>query len=80
MNGLRVYFDPVGTDRPGAQRMFYSRREGGPYYCWLYEEAQGQWCYSRVHLPELALRALCLAKWKTVPTELQTRLGEHYLE
>jgi hypothetical protein len=80
MNGLRIYFSPVGTDTLGGQRMFYSRRAGGPYYCWFYEEAREQWRCSRVHLPDLTLKALCVANWKAVPTALQTRLGEHYLE
>jgi hypothetical protein len=80
MNGLRVYFHPAGTEARAGQRMFYSRRAGGPYYCWLYEETLGQWKCSRVHLSDMTLRALCLASWKAVPTALQTRLGEHYLE
>jgi hypothetical protein len=80
MNGLRVYFHPVGTDTTYGQRLFYSRRAGGPYYRWLYVESLGQWCSARVHLPELTLKALCIANWKAVPTALQTKLGEHYLE
>ena len=80
MNGLRVYFNPAGADAPSRQGMFYSRRAGGPYYRWFYEEAQGQWRCSRVQLPDWALKALCIANWKAVPTALQARLGEHYLE
>jgi hypothetical protein len=80
MNGLRVYINPAGKDAHSRPGIFYSRRAGGPYYCWLYEEAQGQWRCSRVQLPEMTLRALCIASWKIVPTALQARLGEHYLE
>ncbi|HEX8142604.1 MAG TPA: hypothetical protein VF553_08410 [Pyrinomonadaceae bacterium] len=80
MNGLRVYFNPAGAEAREGQPMFYSRRAGGPYYRWLYEETLGRWCCSRVHLPELTLRSLCLASWKVVPAALQTKLGEHYLE
>jgi hypothetical protein len=80
MNGLRVYFNPAGTDTTDERQLFYSRRAGGPYYCWLYVEALGQWRCSRVHLPDLMLKALCVASWKAVPTSLQTKLGEHYLE
>jgi len=80
MNGLRVYINPAGADAFSRQQMFYSRRAGGPYYLWLYEETDGLWRCSRVQLPELTLRALCIANWKAVPRALQTRLGEHYLE
>jgi hypothetical protein len=80
MNGLRVYIHPVGADVRAGHNLFYSRRAGGPYYRWLYEEALGQWQCSRVHLSDLTLRALCIASWKAVPTTLQTKLGEHYLE
>jgi len=86
MNGLRVYFYTSGqgahsssssSSCPGA---FYSRRADGPYYHWRYEETRGQWCCSRVRLPDPALKALSIANWKSVPTALQTRLGEHYLD
>jgi hypothetical protein len=80
MNGLRVYINQAGEDTLGGQRVFYSRRAGGPYYHWRYEEELGQWLGSRVHLSDLMLKALCAASWKTVPTALQKRLGEHYLE
>lgn len=80
MNGLRVYIHPVGTDTRFGNKMFYSRRAGGPYYRWFYEETLGQWQCSRVHLSDVTLRALCVASWKAVPTTLQTKLGEHYLE
>jgi hypothetical protein len=82
MNGLRVYFHPSGQDTRAARcpEAFYSRRADGPYYHWRYEEALGQWCCSRVHLPGAALKSLSIANWKSVPTALQARLGEHYLE
>jgi hypothetical protein len=80
MNGLRVYFYTIGADIRNGQKVFYSRRADGPYYHWRYEEKLGQWCGSRVHLPDPTLKALCIANWKTVPTDLQARLGEHYLE
>jgi hypothetical protein len=84
MNGLRVYFYTSGQDTRSSSssspEAFYSRRADGPYYHWRYEETRGQWCCSRVRLPDPALKALSIANWKSVPTELQTRLGEHYLE
>ncbi|HEX8492782.1 MAG TPA: hypothetical protein VF658_08080 [Pyrinomonadaceae bacterium] len=60
--------------------MFYSRRGNGPYYRWHYEEQSGHWQFSRVHPPDAMLRALCVARWQAVPTALQTKLGEHYLD
>ncbi len=80
MNGLRVYFKLAGTDILGEQRVFYSRRADGPYYRWYYEQELEQWCGSRVRLPDMTLKALCMASWKAVPTALQTRLDEHYME
>jgi hypothetical protein len=81
MYGLRVYIHPVSKDARDRNGVFYSRRADGPYYRWQYEECLGQWFFSRVtHSDDLMLKALCVANWKTVPTALQTRLGEHYLE
>jgi len=79
MSGLRVYINPENTSS-GEQGTFYSRRADGPYYCWRYEAKQGQWCGSRVHPHDPVAKALCMARWKAVPAELQTRLGEHYME
>jgi hypothetical protein len=86
MNGLRVYFYTSGQDAHSSSssgscpEAFYSRRADGPYYHWRYEETRGGWCCSRVRLPDPALKALSIANWKSVPTALQTRLGEHYLD
>lgn len=83
MNGLRVYFYTSGTDAPSSSscpEAFYSRRADGPYYYWRYEEKRGQWCCSRVRLTDPTLKALSIANWKSVPTALQMRLGEHYLD
>ena len=80
MRELRIYINPVGTDSLNEHGVFYSRRADGPYYRWFYEAASGQWCGSRVHLPNLTLRVLALASWQTVPLTLQARLSEHYQE
>ena len=80
MNSLRVYFDPAGADTQGGQRVFYSRRADGPYYCWHYEKKLGKWLSSRVHVSDLTRRGLSIASWSSVPDGLQIRLGEHYLE
>lgn len=80
MNGLKVYFNPQTTNAFNGGRVFYSRREGGPYYRWRYEEGLEQWIFSRARPSEFAPKALCLANWKDVPTALQVRLDEHYME
>ena len=86
MNGLRVYINPAGTNgqqpqQPQCgQRVFYSRRADGPYYCWQYQDEYGRWHGARVHLPSVTLRVLAVASWESVPKALQVKLGEHYLE
>jgi hypothetical protein len=80
MNGLRVYINPVEADALKEKRVFYSRRADGPFYCWRYEEEPGQWRSSRVRPSDWLLKDICMASWKIVPTALQTRIGEHYLE
>jgi hypothetical protein len=79
MNRLRVYINPVTKNARGRPVMFYSRRAEGPYYCWL-EDETGRWRVSRVHLSEVAIRVLSMARWKDVPVTLQTMLSEHYLD
>jgi hypothetical protein len=80
MNGLRVYINPKGTDAFAGGGEFYSRRDDGPYYLWRYKEEIGQWCGSRIHPSQLSPKVLCIASWKAVPSDLQVRLGEHYLD
>jgi hypothetical protein len=80
MRDLHVYVDSLSSGAHGGQAAFYSRRADGPYYRWFYAEGAGRWHYSRVSLDKPALRVLCVARWDAVPTALQHRLGEHYLE
>lgn len=79
MDKLRVYFNPEGARADGAQRDFYSRRAGGPFYRWRFEEEQGRWRGARVHPQLPTLKTLCVANRETVPPALQERLDEHYL-
>jgi hypothetical protein len=79
-SGLRVYVSPVGGVMPGGLGVFYSRREGGPYYSWRFDEKPGRWRSCRVHPSVLGLKGLCVASWKVVPHALRARLDEHYLE
>jgi hypothetical protein len=77
---LRVYINPAGADALAKHGVFYSRRADGPYYRWLFEEGQAQWCCSRVHLPNLTLKTLRIAHWQTVPDALRETLIEYYAE
>lgn len=80
MRELRVYIRRAVKEAPGGQAVFYSRRADGPFYRWRYEETPGRWHYSRVRLSKLTLRVLSVADWEAIPTTLQARLDEHYLE
>jgi hypothetical protein len=80
MNGLRVYINSIVPDSRSDAAVFYSRRGNGPLYLWRYEEKFGQWRGSRVLAADFAPRALTMARWKIVPTTLQEKLGEHYVE
>ncbi|MGB7921738.1 MAG: hypothetical protein WCF57_00705 [Pyrinomonadaceae bacterium] len=80
INGLRIYLNAASANSFGVLAVFYSRREDGPYYRWRYEVGLEQWCFSRAHLSLMTRRALCLTCWEAIPTALQARLGEHYLD
>lgn len=80
MTGLRVYMKPDVVDAGDLQRVFYSRRGSGPYYRWLYEEKRGEWRVSRVISTDFVPNSLSTASWKAVPTALQSRMSEHYLD
>ncbi len=79
MKDLRVYVNPEAVEG-GEHRVFYSRRRDGPYYRWRYEEGLERWRGSRVLPSDLSVRELCPASWKALPTELQARLDEYYIE
>ena len=78
MNGLRVYVDL----KPPETRctVFYTRRAGGPYYRWRFEELSGQWLGSRMHAVELPVAELVSAPWKEVPAALKSSLDAHYVD
>ncbi|HEV2707512.1 MAG TPA: hypothetical protein VGV59_16465 [Pyrinomonadaceae bacterium] len=80
MNGLHVYFNSECPTTAGGRKVFYSRRNDGPYYCWRYQQELEKWLGSRVHLSELTRRSLSVASWASVPGALQATMDEHYLE
>lgn len=78
MNGLRIYSD---LKRPNTLfAVFYTRRAGGPYYRWRYEELRGQWLSSRIRAFELPVIELVSTPWKEVPIALRSSLDEHYVD
>lgn len=78
MNGLRIYID---LKRPDALcSVFYTKRAGGPYYRWRYEELRGRWLGSRLRPVELPTIELGATPWKGVPTALKSTLNEHYID
>jgi hypothetical protein len=79
MKGLRVYFSKRANPLGGGH-IFYSQREGGPYYRWRYEELRGEWLCSRIHGADLTLMELVSAPWKDIPALLKTTLNQHYVE
>ena len=78
MNGLMIYVDLKKSDMLSA--VFYTRRAGGPYYSWRYEELRGKWLGSRMRALELPIRKLISTSWKDVPTALKSSLDEHYVD
>ena len=80
VSGLRVYINPAGAELSDELGVFYSRREGGPFYRWSYDKAAECWRSSRVEPSVSAIKSLSVANWKIVPPALRARLDEHYLE
>ena len=78
MDGLRVYIDLKRSDTLCA--VFYTRRAGGPYYRWRYEELRGQWLGSRMRDFELPVMELVSTPLREVPTALKSSIDEHYID
>lgn len=77
MNGLRVYIDLNRGETWCA--VFYTRRAGGPYYRWRFEELRSQWLGSRMHAFDLPTE-LVSAPWKEIPGALKSSLEGHYVD
>ena len=80
VNGLRVYIPAAEAHANGGDSAFYSRKGGGPFYQWLYDEHLKNWRGSRVSSFSLTPHAFYVASWKSLPSSLRTRLSEHYIE
>lgn len=78
MNGLRVYINSTIAETISGQHVFYSRREDGPYYRWVFDETLSEWRAGRVLSSRIAAKDLSLATWKKLPVTLQRSMVEHY--
>ena len=78
MNGLRVYVNGIIAETCGGRDVFYSRREDGPYYRWVFDEALSEWRAGRVLTSRIAAKDLALTPWKKLPAGLQRSMVEHY--
>jgi hypothetical protein len=76
--GLLIYINPAGPNVAGEPGVFYSRREGGPYYRWSFASESLRWRCTRVHPNGLTLKSFLVANWNLVPPALQAMLNEHY--
>jgi hypothetical protein len=78
MNSPRVYTNIEVTETHNGFPVFYSRREGGPYYRWSYNDKSRQWQVGRVSQSDLSPKALGSATWKTIPAPLKRSINDHY--
>lgn len=80
MNGLRVYVNDTVAETISGHHVYYSRREDGPYYRWVLNEALSEWRVGRVLNSRVTAKDLTLATWKNLPVALQRSMVEHYQE
>jgi hypothetical protein len=78
MNGLRVYVKATIAETYGGRDVFYSRREDGPYYRWVFDETVSEWRVGRVSTSRISGKDVALAPWKKLPAALQRSMVEHY--
>jgi len=78
MNGLRVYVNDTIAETISGQNVFYSRRDTGPYYRWVFDGALNEWRVGRVENTRITAKDLTLATWKKLPVALQRSMVEHY--
>ena len=74
---LRIYIGQSAAETVNSGNEFYSRRSDGPCYRWWYEERTAHWRSARMH-SDFSYRELSVSDWKTVPSDLQRSLSEHY--
>jgi hypothetical protein len=80
MNDLRIYTNIEAPEQRGGFPVFYSRREGGPYYRWSYDDASRKWQAGRVSPAGVSPKEFAAASWKTIPVLLKRCIADHYLD
>jgi hypothetical protein len=80
MNGLRVYINHTIAETINGHDVFYCRREDGPYYRWVFDDALSEWRAGRVLYSRITTKDLTLATWKKLPVALQRSMVEHFQE
>jgi hypothetical protein len=80
MNGLRVYINDTIAETISGQHVFYSRREDGPYYRWVFDGSLSEWRVGRVTNSGITAKELTPATWKKLPVALQKGMVNHYLD
>jgi hypothetical protein len=78
MNGLRIYINDTIAETISGHRVFYSRRDAGPYYRWVFDGGLNEWRVGRVGNTRITAKELTLATWKKLPVALQRSMVEHY--
>ena len=76
MTGLRVYIHDTIAENINGYLVFYSRREDGPFYRWVFDDELREWRVGRVSA--INSRDLTLEAWKRLPLALQRSMVEHY--
>ena len=80
MNGLRVYTSALVAHSEAEISSFFTRKGGGPFYQWKFNDGLGVWHCARLNSSELTPKTFALAKWKSLPLSLRAKLNEHYIE
>ncbi len=78
MTGLRIYIHDTIAENINGHLVFYSRREDGPFYRWVFDDALTEWRVGRVMNSAITPKNLTLATWKGLPVTLQRSMAEHY--
>lgn len=62
----------------GGFPVFYSRREGGPYYRWVFDNLKQRWQAGRVLPSGTSSKAMVKTMWREIPVLLKTSIADHY--
>ena len=77
LRGLKLYASRSAAGAGRRPTVLFSRRDGGPLYCWHYDEELNKWFVQRV-LTNYSPKDLREQRSGLLPISLRTRLREHY--